>query len=184
MLAAETDEVREEFRKKGEEEFEEAMKDYEKSDRDGGSAIELDEAERAEARLRLVATHTGYYVTLVAGGIVNGQVTVRSAHAGTVDGKNEGGQGGVDFTRWDPAGYKNNVMKQFMRYIAAANGAPEGADNPASSASNPSSSMASTGGAAAPELPPTTPPLPPPPSSLPPLMPPMRAALINAPARR
>ncbi|KAJ7023341.1 hypothetical protein C8F04DRAFT_1193592 [Mycena alexandri] len=199
MLAVEPEDVRDEFKKRGDDDFEEAMKEYEESEGSAANAIELDEDERAEARLRLVATvkpllqaireHTGYHVTLIAGAFVNGKVTVRSAHAGTVDGKNEEGQGGTDFTRWDPTGYKNNVVKQFMRYIAVVNGTPDTFNDPSSSTNKgPATASAAQSGATA--LPaPTMPPAPPPPSSdLPPMptstptpMPPARAASLTPP---
>ncbi|KAJ7021127.1 hypothetical protein C8F04DRAFT_1274118 [Mycena alexandri] len=98
---AEPDDVQKAFRRKAEEDFEEAMewkKDGEEAEEDGG---DLNEAARAEARLRLHATVKPF---LIAGGVIDGKLNVCSVHAGKVDGKNEDGQDGVDFTRWDPKG--------------------------------------------------------------------------------
>ncbi|KAJ7018310.1 hypothetical protein C8F04DRAFT_1199093 [Mycena alexandri] len=188
LLAAESEEVQDEYRRRGEEEFEEAMEEFTKTESKGAKAEEFDEDARAEARARLVATVkplllsirklTGYHVTMLVGGVINGKVQVRSVHGGTLDGKNEEGPDGVDFTRWDPEGYKP-VMRQFMRYIAAASGivqnAPEGAAG--ESASGPSTSAAAAGA-----IPPAAPLAPPPPSSHPPAMPPAPAPPLFQPA--
>ncbi|KAJ7026235.1 hypothetical protein C8F04DRAFT_1268411 [Mycena alexandri] len=134
LLAAEPEEVQDEFRVRGEEEYEEAMEEFRKIDGKGGGGDDFDENARAEARARLVGAVkplllsirklTGYQGTLLVGGVINGKMDVRSVHGGTVDGKNEDGPDGEDFTRWDPEGYKP-VVKQFMRYITAANGTPQ-----------------------------------------------------------
>ncbi|KAJ7782958.1 hypothetical protein B0H16DRAFT_1447195 [Mycena metata] len=186
LLAAESEEVQEDFKVKGNEEYEEAMEEYRKGDGKGASEEDFDEAARAEARTRLVATVkplllsirklTGYHVTMLVGAVLDGKVEVRSVHGGTVDGQNEEGADGVDFTRWDPTGYKP-VVKQFMRYIAAANGTPQAADASAPGASSSASTSATAAGA----IPPVVPPAPPLPSSHPPAMPPDPSLPLSPP---
>ncbi|KAJ7043433.1 hypothetical protein C8F04DRAFT_1250861 [Mycena alexandri] len=189
LLAAEPEEVQDEFRLKGEEEYEEAMEEYQKNEGGGANMEDFDEDARAEARARLVATVkplllsirklTGYQVTMLVGGVINGKVEVRSVHGGTVDGKNEDGPEGIDFTRWDPQGYKP-FMKHFMRYIAAANGTPQAVEGPSAStapegSSSSASAMAPSGESPGSTIPPTAPLPPLPPSSHPPAMPSMPA---------
>ncbi|KAJ7034003.1 hypothetical protein C8F04DRAFT_1260503 [Mycena alexandri] len=121
------------------EEYEEAFEEYQKNEGGGANMEDFDEDARAEACARLVATVkplllsirklAGYQVTMLVDGVINGKVEVRSVHGGTVDGKNEDGPDGIDFTCWDPQGYKP-FMKQFMRYIAAAGGTPQARREP------------------------------------------------------
>lgn len=61
---------------------------------------------------------TGYHITLLAGRIEGGQVDVISLHAGTT--KKDGEDGGKDFVQWDPEAFEKNVLKHFVRYLAAA----------------------------------------------------------------
>ncbi|KAJ7834315.1 hypothetical protein B0H13DRAFT_1914180, partial [Mycena leptocephala] len=71
------------------------------NDRDGSAFV---------GRLR---AQTGYHITLLAGTVEDGKFDVRSAHSGTT--KAVDGAKGKDFTRWDPAGYRDHIMNQFMR---------------------------------------------------------------------
>ncbi|KAJ7768419.1 hypothetical protein B0H16DRAFT_1453125 [Mycena metata] len=178
LLAAETEEVQADFKLKGEEEYEEALEEFRKNEGAGAKEEDFDEEARAEARSRLVATIkpvllsirklTGYQVTMLVGAVIDGKVEVKSIHGGTVDGNNEDGPDGVDFTRWDPNGYKP-VVKQFMRYIAAANGTPQGVEGGSALAATTNTSASSNPGTAPP---PAAPLALPPPSSHPPTMPP------------
>ncbi|KAJ7642655.1 hypothetical protein DFH06DRAFT_1334041 [Mycena polygramma] len=106
---------------------------------------ELNEEDRQDARNRLGTTvqplldalraYTGYHLTLLAGTVEDGRFDIRSVHSGkTRAGKDEEGK---DFTRWDPAGYKDRVMTQFMRYLAVAEGADASLLGPAVPAAYP-----------------------------------------------
>ncbi|KAK6966392.1 hypothetical protein R3P38DRAFT_2816360 [Favolaschia claudopus] len=130
LVEGETEEVREALRKKGEEEYEEAMAEFK-----GGNDAEVNEEEdaeaRKEARVRLAVTIqplldairaiTGCQVLLVAGTVVDGRFDIRSMHA-----KAPGKAPGLDFTKWDPKGFKV-VLDQWMRYLVAAAAEPEAA---------------------------------------------------------
>ncbi|KAJ7025062.1 hypothetical protein C8F04DRAFT_1269669 [Mycena alexandri] len=186
LLAAEPEEVQEEFKSRADEEYEEAKQEFQENEGKGANNDDFDENARAEARVRLVATVkplllsirklTGYQVSMLLGGVFDGKVEVRSVHGGTVDGENEDGPDGIDFTRWDPQGYKP-VMKQFMRYIAAANGTPQTVE--AASAPDTVPPPANTaGGAILPAMPEAAPP----PSSHPPAMPPSAHSAPSLPS--
>ncbi|KAJ7612425.1 hypothetical protein DFH06DRAFT_1344957 [Mycena polygramma] len=129
LLADEPEDVRVMFRKRAEDEYEESLDSF-KSRGDGGfEDPELNEEERQDARARLGTTvqplldalcaHTGYHLTLLAGTVEGGRFDIRSVHSGKTKALTSEKEG-KDFTRWDPAGYKERVMTQFMCYLAVA----------------------------------------------------------------
>ncbi|KAJ6450444.1 hypothetical protein C8R47DRAFT_1230259 [Mycena vitilis] len=173
LLAVESDEVKEVFRKRGDEDFEESMDAFKAKEAGGFDDPELSAEERQDARMRLATTvqplldslraYTGYHLTLLAGTVEEGRFDIRSVHAGKT--KAEKGEEGKDFTRWDPVGYKDRIMTQFMRYLAVA----EGADPVATAAASgpPPASKSGTppaGSAAQTEFPPPNRALTPPPN--------------------
>ncbi|KAK7039754.1 hypothetical protein R3P38DRAFT_2769899 [Favolaschia claudopus] len=121
LLEEEDEEIKEEYRQKVEEEYEDAMAEFKAG---AGADVAENEAEiQAEAREHLAVTVqplldairaiTGSQVLMVTGAVVNGKFDVRGLHA-----KAPGTQG-LDFTAWDPKGYKG-VLDQWMRYLHAA----------------------------------------------------------------
>ncbi|KAK7055631.1 hypothetical protein R3P38DRAFT_3170305 [Favolaschia claudopus] len=131
LLDAEPEEIREEYRARGEEEYQEALEEF-KGGEGADAEAEEDADARLEARTRLAVTVqplldsiraiTGSQVLLVTGTVVEGRFDVRTLH-GKLRG-DHGLQEGLDFTSWDPHGYKNVVMDQWMRYIIAAAAEP------------------------------------------------------------
>ncbi|KAK7020040.1 hypothetical protein R3P38DRAFT_3198597 [Favolaschia claudopus] len=140
LLEAEEEEIREEYRLRGEEEYQEAMEEF-KGGEEAVADAEEDAEARHEARERLGVTVqplldsiraiTGSQVLLVTGVVVNGRFDVRTLH-----GKAEGKQG-LDFTKWDTGGFKG-VVDQWMRYLIAAAAEPDasGPTKPLDRASN------------------------------------------------
>ncbi|KAK7052698.1 hypothetical protein R3P38DRAFT_3173012 [Favolaschia claudopus] len=131
LLEAEPEEIREEYRARGEEEYQEAMEEF--KDGEGADAEAEEDADaRLEARTRLAVTVqplldsiraiTGSQVLLVTGTVVEGRFDVRTLH-GKLRG-DHGLQEGLDFTSWDPHGYKGVIMDHWMRYLIAAAAEP------------------------------------------------------------
>ncbi|KAK7018520.1 hypothetical protein R3P38DRAFT_2784329 [Favolaschia claudopus] len=127
LFAAESEDTQEEYKEKGEEEYAEALEDFKKGD-DADVETEQDPLIQQEARTRLAVTIqplidairaiTGSQVLLVTGAVVEGKFDIRTLHAKT------GGPQGLDFTTWDPRGYKL-VLDQWMRYLIAASQDPD-----------------------------------------------------------
>ncbi|KAJ7026593.1 hypothetical protein C8F04DRAFT_1267961 [Mycena alexandri] len=134
LLEEEGEEIKEEYRKRAEEEHQEAMAEYKAGVTvEGESDVEVQRRARelliptVQPLLNALREITGYHLTLIAGTTKEGVVDVRSAHSGqTARGK--------DFTAWNPASYKNNIVNNFLLYLAEADVAPVG---PAPSASAP-----------------------------------------------
>ncbi|KAJ7431401.1 hypothetical protein B0H11DRAFT_1941805 [Mycena galericulata] len=82
----------------------------------------VDEEEQAEARVRFssvvapllqaLRAYTGYQITLVAGRQVDNQFDLVSVHAGTT--RSLEPNGGLDLTQWNPDGYKEHMLNQFL----------------------------------------------------------------------
>jgi hypothetical protein len=89
LLAKESEDVKEAFKKRAEEEFQEAIEIYKsKLEGSGIEGLSISEGSMVEARLRMIATvqplldalraQTGYHITLLAGTVEDGKFDVRS----------------------------------------------------------------------------------------------------------
>ncbi|KAK6964698.1 hypothetical protein R3P38DRAFT_3247816 [Favolaschia claudopus] len=131
LLEAEDPEIREEYRLRGEEEYQEALEEF-KSGEGADAEAEEDAEARQEARTRLAVTIqplldsiraiTGCQVLLIAGTVVEGRFDVRTLHGHARE--EDGLDKGLDFTAWDTTGFKG-VMDQWMRYLIAAAAEPK-----------------------------------------------------------
>ncbi|KAF8164050.1 hypothetical protein K438DRAFT_1775748 [Mycena galopus ATCC 62051] len=126
LLVKELEEVKARIRNKAKQSHEEELGRWEEAD-EGFPA--MDPEGQAEARVRFTSvvspllqalqSYTGFHITLIAGRIDGGKFELCSLHAGkTKSGNDE--DGGLDFTEWDGAGYKDHVLNQFMCYLIAA----------------------------------------------------------------
>ncbi|KAK7008530.1 hypothetical protein R3P38DRAFT_2551498 [Favolaschia claudopus] len=121
LLAAETEEYRNELKARVDEEFEAAMEEYKTGDSAAAAEVK-DPALQQEARERLAVTVqplldslralTGSHVLLVTGTVIDGKFDVRTLQA-----KAPGTQG-LKLSAWDSRGFKN-IMDQWMRYLVA-----------------------------------------------------------------
>ncbi|KAJ7241842.1 hypothetical protein C8J57DRAFT_1526638 [Mycena rebaudengoi] len=130
MLEAEPEDVKKRLKEEADVEHEDALARHQEEDEGMPS---VDPAVQEEVRknfnitieplLQGLRAYTGYYINVVAARLDGDKYDVVSANAGTIDGK--------DWAHWDPKGYNDGMLRNYVRFVHAASGA--GPEPPAAS---------------------------------------------------